>query len=1305
MSRPRKLGSAAAVAISAVTLGIAIFANVEPARTLPKLTPTTAISSQRVKPNMLIVLDTSGSMEWPAWNSTTIGNDCYNGDDNCLETLPSSTKCLGGATCDGDNMCPDSGDGTGAYPCGSRTSSRMAIMKRALGRIMEDNKAAVNFGFMTFDQTGYFKYLEVVTDSTSWTSAGTLTSTGGACPSGHSRDMTLNRNQTYVFTLCTQTGSPFSAGGSTADPQLAIFDGTTFKAGAGSTPGGSEVADYVQCESTKAPTLTYTPTTRKTYKVCVAGETDAADGTGKLTALTRTVSYYRQRELLANAGFTVDAGPSATFIAGGKTNYRIAGRSRFTRRGSAMYQDYPAGSCAEVRRGGAIDCSIGGRMWRFEGAEFYQYTVLPTASAPAEYDSPTYLGPTATISGVNYHYYEFAPGESGPIEGNSYGKLRVPFSLSTLQSDQDAKVSQIQEWLQVASNGGLQADGNTPSGPTLDDSSSGTPLNNAYDYLQCYINSSSGRSRSSACATNGFSIDPPSADCRFTYVLFLTDGEPTSPSGDQSACASDSCITSPTSCSCSFTNAAYKIFHELGAKVYVVGFGAEFAGGTNGQKTLRNVAHAGGSCRPVSSTDIASCMYEASDEDTLTASLQSAINSALAGDFSTSPVSVATGSTSTVSSNYALLTSTEFPSWKGHLRAFDLLAPPDSLGKAPEAWDAGVSLNSKAWCKRNVFAWNDTGEFTVGSTTYPNMSAVRFSNWTSGSCVSTQANGAALRALASRAGLSFTATDQEADEVVRFILGDPTLTGDDGTDPETPNWKLMPLFHSTPVAATGSPGGSQPGAAGFKTTTANRTGMVYAGSNSGMLHAFYLESGTGFTKGDEAFAFVPVNALDKMRSLYVQRGQSPNEANQVWGVATSPHVSDVCISNCESTSTSVWRTMLFFGLGPGGPVYHALDVTTIPTSGLPYCTSAVDLATPSGCVHQVWRTNQTSLSTSYEAGMGESWSVPAVVTLDITSDGVTAPQQTVLVGSGYDATPPLDSRGNPDTTAPANSRGKVFWRINAKNGTLASQVEFTPPGSLTAEYALLADVTVAKPESGYLPSAAYIADPGGRIYRSNGATAAPLLAYTADFGSTAATQRPFLYSPAVYYSAAGETVFAAATSSYDLPGGPETALLMLRLAAGEVDFDGLRGDSQHKLLEKNISQICKTNFTKADVCLAGNKFSTSARAISSPKILVNTNNSVTTVQAAYPIYEPAANVCDIGSSYLVIFDLNLVPTAHAEHSMTIDIGQGLRSSGFSVGAGGGELVVGGAGGVASAINDPTPGGSFTGTKKVGWREY
>jgi hypothetical protein len=184
----------------------------------------------------------------------------------------------------------------------------------------------------------------------------------------------------------------------------------------------------------------------------------------------------------------------------------------------------------------------------------------------------------------------------------------------------------------------------------------------------------------------------------------------------------------------------------------------------------------------------------------------------------------------------------------------------------------------------------------------------------------------------------------------------------------------------------------------FVAANKGRRSLIYVGLNDGMLHA--IDSRTGL----EAWAFIPFNLLSKVKAL--RYGQSLDAFN--FFVDNSPKIADVKVAGS-------WRTYVFFGQGPGGTYYNAIDVTldnisTIvsetsnDTSALLTYFSVPDRITwewsfPRNTTfdHTIAPYGDVSATASdAEKSVGETWSDPAIGQLT-NEDG----PYTMLVGSGF----------------------------------------------------------------------------------------------------------------------------------------------------------------------------------------------------------------------------------------------------------------------------------------------------------------
>jgi type IV pilus assembly protein PilY1 len=110
------------------------------------------------------------------------------------------------------------------------------------------------------------------------------------------------------------------------------------------------------------------------------------------------------------------------------------------------------------------------------------------------------------------------------------------------------------------------------------------------------------------------------------------------------------------------------------------------------------------------------------------------------------------------------------------------------------------------------------------------------------------------------------------------------------------------------------------GYSSFISSVASRTPMVYAAANDGMVHAFY--GTTDALGGEEAWAFIPRAVLPRLYKL-----ADNNYANLHEYYVDGRPVRDDVFDKTSGT----WKTILVGGLNKGGRGYYALDITN-PTT-------------------------------------------------------------------------------------------------------------------------------------------------------------------------------------------------------------------------------------------------------------------------------------------------------------------------------------------------------------------------------------
>jgi hypothetical protein len=279
--------------------------------------------------------------------------------------------------------------------------------------------------------------------------------------------------------------------------------------------------------------------------------------------------------------------------------------------------------------------------------------------------------------------------------------------------------------------------------------------------------------------------------------------------------------------------------------------------------------------------------------------------------------------------------------------------------------------------------------------------------------------------------------------------------------------------------------------------------VVYIGANDAAVHAFSAETSR------EMWAFVPFDQLVDLPALVNGQITEPH----IFGVVSAVRVVDMFVPQPFNLGgvqfDGRWRTVLFFGRGPGGKYYSALDVT----SPGPFTRAALDTYLP----WVMWNrgnpdtvdgrapngTNEIDNSmpppgtagpdTAEYATMGECWSVPAVGNIrfvdsdnDLVSD---TPEWRLYMGSGCSDTP---------------SEGSSFYIVDALNGDILERTD-VGDGPPAIPDAAIVENTLIAPAAGWNPSQmsppgvpagadhltrVFIPDVKGRIFKFNPLTAA-----------------------------------------------------------------------------------------------------------------------------------------------------------------------------------------------------------------------
>jgi hypothetical protein len=832
----------------------------------------------------------------------------------------------------------------------------------------------------------------------------------------------------------------------------------------------------------------------------------------------------------------------------------------------------------------------------FLGA-YYTYKTGVAAQLASKKVLSSYVGQNTSFSGTPYSYYQSNPayynggdpptkagfefvdcnttGVCGPKCGGRWDTQLAPFmNVTDDEALAQSGAMAISARMAKASNGGLVMFNKTPTGCTLDNDGLGAVANpeqySVYHYIQKVKQ-----------------IDP--LPCRNNFVVLVTDGAANGP-GDvvdpkanisESTCAADACAADDpvaAGCTCKAVLAAYKLRKSLNVLTFVVGFSADASTGT-ARIVNDNIAKAGGT--DALGDGHAPYAFLANNEGELFEALQGAVFEAIRGSYSTSPATASSGIQLTSSLGFGDLvldSRADFPSWRGHLIAYDI-----SSGTPTIKWDAATRLSAMNWWERRVYVGSAQGPVRVridpGSKNVLNAAELF--------------------------GLGLGASAEEAADIARWMLGDPTYK-----NPAI----LGAIINSTPIDV-GQPGDSPlPGGHQFYVQHKDRPSLTYVGSNDGMLHAFFTKDttigGSSFPAGSEAFAYVPRDMLSKITQLYVQGGQKADPKKHIFGLANSAKVKNLCVSGCADSRTALWKTVLVMPQGWGGNQLFVLDVTN------PF--HSTGLHDPPFKV--MWNSADGVQAPTYASALGLTLSVPAFMfnKTDAMND------YRLVFASGYGAS--------------GSNQGRELVIASATTGAVLERKSASPSGSCAQDFTLLSDVATArnyaKGEAWRL-AAAYVGDTWGNLWRyaSNG-----------DFRSVASfgCQHPLHFAPTVVQldrdnpnNKPGEIYVVQVTnSSLDPQTGAFSPSQMIILK-DQMDANGVPAVDTSFGTEGRIivPELCAE--------LTGSACTTpmpvNARPASTPMAVLKADGSGFKLFAMW--YTPAAFECGKGQTFLTIHDV------------------------------------------------------------------
>jgi hypothetical protein len=1281
-----------------------------------RVEPLTRIMRQIHKPNMLVVLDTSGSLTGVPGgsfdNADEVGVDCDNGN-MCRGGISLGTCAIGGKVCSSDAECASSTCQTGRAPCVATSDCQPVAGKcdtgqscyvdvdcpaQSSGNCAYDNKACTpsktcsprlrckygsnvscstnndcKTGVCANNSTTCFSSNDCPYATSGGSCAYGATPVGGCanaaqCPA---RAKACSDNPGRACTTVNDCGGTCKKGSHAActnntqctsgGSDYCDFSGKTCSEPANSCVLPRQACNQVYsdniCQDTNSCVPDPNHCTGAATNQCLGGTTgDLCNASGTVTgsrmcritqykcdsdsdctasgdscgpATSRFVIAKRViRNMVSANANVVNLGLMTFYQAGYFPYFVVGGTTTTTTQAVDLKQGtLQASGCYSKKTGLASSCTVNGKTYALKahnnakylikghGGEdkyvdadycgwfcdipgvgtgvfkggYYEYADV-NGTLGAQVNFPTYQGKTFTQGGVTYRYYDsradyYNGGAGPPIStvncgstcsatcGARWDTQLAPFlTTDDSQANINATITAFNQALEPANNGGLIAYNGTPSGCALENNVASDRNHSAYHYMR----------------------DVKAADtltCRQNFVLFVTDGEANGP-GDTNCTAAACSAADPAAagCTCRAVLAAWHLRQNLDVKTFVVGFSTDAATGT-GRTINNNIAKAGGT--DVGGDGVAPYAYAATSESELTNAIQDAIYSAVQGSYSTSPATASQGTTQGTieqSGNYLLDARVDFPSWKGHLVAYDI-----GSGQPTLAWDAATKLAAADWKTRRIYT-SDTSDNIIKIDVNPTTGAIN--------------NKAQLF------GLGLGNDPTEAEKIARWMLGDPTLK-----NPAV----LGSIINSTPIDVGAPADGTSPGLHAFYLASQNRPSVTYVGSDDGMLHAFYTKdvviNGTSYVGGNEVFAYMPKSMLKTATRLYAQGGQVPDPGQHIYGLASSAKVKSICTSAC-TTDSAVWKTVLVMTEGWGGNGMFMLDVTN-PAADTPF--------------KLLWTSANDQQSATYNAELGYTASVPAFTFVPDAAMN----DFRVMMGSGY---PTVDG---------STTQGRYLVSSAVQDGTIRTASAVTPANSCAIDYTILTDVGTArrqtKDSNGTAVGrkeflAGYFGDTWGNIWMYTNTEGPQLI-------NALGCSHPLHFSPTVVQPdaddpnnpSAGDIYLVQVTNSTldgETDGFAASQMVIVKqkfAGSGSPYVDSSFGTGgKLTLTSANTAQLCGVTTASGSSCLT--PLPANARPLATPTAILKGDGTGFVTFSNW--YAPADANCGKGATYLLVHDLS-----------------------------------------------------------------
>lgn len=398
--------------------------------------------------------------------------------------------------------------------------------------------------------------------------------------------------------------------------------------------------------------------------------------------------------------------------------------------------------------------------------------------------------------------------------------------------------------------------------------------------------------------------------------------------------------------------------------------------------------------------------YNAKDPTSLSAGIEGALANVSAKRGAAA--AAATSSPNVTQSDNAIFSTTyRTVKWDGEVQAQTIDTNTGQVLSAV-SWTAQAQLDAKAAANQRLI-------YAYSASTASKLRALNWSNLNTSEQAFFNNKGSTMDQYG---GLTVAqrATADNGQNLLNYILGDRSqespaaiyrardhVFGDTVT--------ATPAYVRSPTYNFGDSGYST-----FKSSQSTRQAMLYIAANDGMLHALNA------TTGSELWSYVPTAMLSKLYKLADDGYPTKHE----YFVDGSPETMDVYIGN-------TWKTILVGGFNAGGRGYYALDIT--------------DPANPKG----LWEfCHSSSICANHDSNVGYSYGNP-VITKDIATGKwvviVTSGHNNISPGDGKGYFYVLDAAdgsilrtyatGSGTTTTPSGLSKMSAWADHANDDNTA----------------------------------------------------------------------------------------------------------------------------------------------------------------------------------------------------------------------------------------------------------------------------